>query len=327
MADTNSTNEPVATPRLTGYQGRNPPPTSKPYIHSRYAYNPFGASNQEQNKTVFDPQESAVDKPAFNTVPSPASSIDWHAMPLVEPKQIPAREVHNRFSFWGFIKGIFSAIWHFLGLIRNTVFTALIILILAVVGIILILLYKPPIAWNPLKTYLNDGVDFPATAQIQSATIYSKINKAALNNQAVDLNNNELTQLFRDYTQLDDKCIVTIHQDGMRFYLNIDTKERPLWLIVDTDVNQDQKFTVTRVGFGRFTAPHQLASLLNDTLGQVFQFLEKQVTSDSAVGAVNLILDHSQIDKNLLLNQVEFNNDMVVLSYQNNSAPNSNSSY
>ena len=111
----------------------------------------------------------------------------------------------------------------------------------------------------------------------------------------------------------------------MQIFLNVDAPERPLWFIVDTSLNDKGHITITNAGFGRFSTPRELNSFLNDTLGQVFSFLDKQVTASSTVAAINEVVNPSKLDSHLILQRVEFQEGSIVLYYQNNT-PNQNGS-
>jgi len=145
-------------------------------------------------------------------------------------------------------------------------------------------------------------------------SLYERINTEVAANGQVTINNSELTVLIRDFTLLDKKLRVKSHQDGMLFYINIDSEQRPLWFRVET-IKLNNKMVVDKVGFGRFNTPNDLAGFLNDTVGIVFSVIEQQVTAKNYVTFFDQILNKSKLQPGLTLNSVEMQQDQVSLYF------------
>lgn len=232
-------------------------------------------------------------------------------------------------SPFGIVNGFFKGLWATILLLKNTLLTALMILILSLLAFVLILIYKPPLFWNPIKTFLNNDVTRPAVTNNTNSLdkIYERINTTALKDQPVKIYDNELSEIMQEYTFLDSKCFITTKPNSMRFYINVDSDERPLWFITETKINDKDRIEITNAGFGRFDTPQWIAAIMNDTLGLVFQFIEQQVTADSSVAAFKQIITSDKIDKKLIMQKVEFGDGFIVLSYQNNSDKSTEFSY
>lgn len=216
----------------------------------------------------------------------------------------------------------FKTIGSTFSLIKNTLLTALMIIILTLLATVLILIYKPPIFWNPIKTFLNDNISKPVAAKDETETLeelYKRINLTALSNESVTITDSELTLIMRSNTFLEDKCFIKTTKDSMKFFINIDSEERPLWFITETKINNENRIEVENAGFGKFNTPQEVAAIVNDTLGVVFQFIEQQVTADSVVAAFSQIIDTSRINEKLELEKVEFEDASIVLFFKNNS--------
>jgi len=214
------------------------------------------------------------------------------------------------------------AIWKLLGMIKQLIIALVIITLLAAMGAVLILLYKPPFFWNPVKTLLNKDIDPAVVTEVTADFVYNKINTAGLAGQTVILTDSETTRLIRDYTNLDQKCFVTTDNSSLNFYVNIDTAERPLWFVVSTVANNYGKLAVQNAGFGSFNTPEFFTSWLNDTLGIVFQFVEKQVTAPNQVVLFQDVLDKHKLNKNLELTGVQLEPGKLILNFTDHSKDN-----
>jgi hypothetical protein len=104
--------------------------------------------------------------------------------------------------------------------------------------------------------------------------------------------------------------------------VNIDTTERPLWFVVSTVANNNGKLAVQNAGFGSFNTPEFFTSWLNDTLGIVFQFVEKEVTAPNQVSLFQDVLDKHKLDKNLELTGMRLEPGKMFLTFTDHSKDN-----
>lgn len=237
----------------------------------------------------------------------------------------PTENVKNRnFSLNPFkwIAWLFKQLWKFLKLIKNLLVGILIFLFILLIGFVLIFAYKPPFIWNPMKTFLNNDLVLPEVSVQTEDQIYEYINTTAKNQSVVELNESQFTKIAVAKLEISKKNFFKFETDNVLFYLNIDTDERPLWSVLSISVKKNEKLKVQKIGFGRMDTPSFFSSLVNDTVGSVFSFVEKLVTADNNLLAFNQLIDTKKIDKSLTLKDVKVVSEKIVLTYQkDNSGP------
>ncbi len=300
--------------------------SQKAYIRNRSAAYPAATVSAPimapSGNTQTSYQEAAELQQPFVFQPAPIDKF-----PISQPENVNKGLGCSPFAI---TNAFFKGLWGFIKLIKNTLLTALMILILAFLGLVLILIYRPPLFWNPIKTFLNNNVTQPVAINNPEKALedlYKKINLTALSDQPVLVNDSELTLLMQHNTFLADKCFVKTSKNAMHFYIDIDNNERPLWFVTKTIINKENRIEIAEAGFGRFNTPQAVAAIVNDTLGLVFQFIENQVTADSVSTAFNEIIDTERLNENIELNQVEFNDGFVILFFKNNSTLETDFSY
>lgn len=202
-----------------------------------------------------------------------------------------------------------------LNLLQTTCLTITFIVVLVVIGLVLTVLYKPAFVWNPLKTYLNSNMYVNEINQVDVDALYERISMEGVSEGRVALNDSELTYLIRDFTLLDERLRTHSATNGMVMFMNIDTNERPLWFRVETQ-KENNKLMVSRVGFGRFDTPNELAGFLNDTVGIVFSIIEQQVTAENYLTFFEQIINETKIDRRLHLSSVELKEGSAVLYFE-----------
>ena len=111
---------------------------------------------------------------------------------------------------------------------------------------------------------------------------------------------------------------VRFKKDKVFFYLNTESKERPLWNVVSINVRKDEKMKILSYGVGRFDTPQVVSGFLNDTLGSVFSYAESLVTSSTNTFAFSeLLMDKTKIDKSFILKDVKVEDSKIMLTYEN----------
>jgi hypothetical protein len=295
MIDNNSKgqNNSGGTPGLSAVPSADPKPQVTPVKKEEvieYTFKPSG-------------QDMVTDKLVYNKVKGPA----WYSRifnGLITILLFPIKLIYR----------LLEIILKALNLVQTTCLTIAFIIIILVLGLVIVVLYKPEFLWNPIKTYLNADMVVNEVDTISLDSLYERINTEVAANGQVTINNSELTVLIRDFTLLDKKLRVKSHQDGMLFYINIDSEQRPLWFRVET-IKLNNKMVVDKVGFGRFNTPNDLAGFLNDTVGIVFSVIEQQVTAKNYVTFFDQILNKSKLQPGLTLNSVEMQQDQVSLYF------------
>ena len=212
------------------------------------------------------------------------------------------------------IQKILEIIIKTLNLAQSGCMTAAFIIMLLFLVLIITVLYKPAFLWNPIKTFLNNDITVATVENIPVDEVYAKINTIGTSNKSVPLSNSELTSLIRDFSLLDENLRAVSDDNGMTFYMNIDTKERPLWFRISTEKSSN-KLAIKKIGFGRIDTPNEFAGFLNDTVGIIFGFVEQQVTSENYITFFESILNKSKLNDDLDLKQVEMRKDEVILYF------------
>lgn len=212
------------------------------------------------------------------------------------------------------IQKILEIILKTLNIAQSGCITIAFIVMLIFLLLIVTVLWKPTFLWNPLKTFLNNDIQVQSVETITVDEIYAKINTSGTQNKTVALTNSELTAIIRDFSLLDENLRAVSDENGMTFYMNIDTKERPLWFIISTQKSSN-KLVIKKVGFGKFDTPNEFAGFLNDTVGVIFGFVEQQVTSENYLTFFGTILNKSKMNDALSLKQVEMQKDKVILYF------------
>lgn len=202
-----------------------------------------------------------------------------------------------------------------LNLLQTTCLTITFIVVLVLLGLIITILYKPAFVWNPLKTYLNSDMYVNDITQVDMNGLYERISMEGISEGRAALSDSELTYLIRDFTLLDERLRTHSTANGMVMFMNIDTNERPLWFRVET-LKENNRLVVSRVGFGRFDTPNELAGFLNDTVGIVFSIIEQQVTAENYLTFFDQIINETKLDRRLHLSSVELKEGSAVLYFE-----------
>lgn len=182
--------------------------------------------------------------------------------------------------------------------------------IIIIVAIFSILYFRPSIFWNPIKTFLNAGEAPPVAAEIPPEVIRDQAKTEIESSQQTEISEKELQSLVRD--KLDSDVIrVDIEPNFLMIYTNIDTEEKPLWVVLEMGQNTDNKLEITKVGFGRFGIPEFFRDFLTDN-AFVALSLAGASGDDDAVKLLNEVLETEE--KEYTIEKVRFDKDKVTIS-------------
>lgn len=188
------------------------------------------------------------------------------------------------------------------------------IITLFIISIILILAFKPEFIWSPLKEYLNNSIEVDNINDNNLNAIYEKINN---NKGNIELNNSEITLLIRNYSSLNNNIYVKSIDNGISYYINIDKEDKPLWIKLESKIIDD-KLIIDKIGFGRFDIPKFFANLLNDTVVSVFDFIEKQIKSNSNNIFIYNIFESDKLNEGILIKDIVLKDNLVEIYFQDN---------
>ena len=241
---------------------------------------------------------------------------DQYKNVVVEPPKYPVSKGKSfNFNPFHWLWKLLRLIINFFKLIKNVLLTILILFIVAVLAVIFIALYKPPFLWNPVKTFLNNEIQVVDTSKENADTIYAMMNEKAKKDTFVTLTEGQFSKIAFAKLGMANDDFIRFSKDKIYFFLNTDTKERPLWNVVSINVKTGEKMKIQSFGFGRFDTPQFVSGLLNDTLGTVFTFVENLVTANTNTFAFNELMDASKLDRALTLNDVKVDEGKITLTY------------
>jgi len=267
--------------------------------------------------------------PPTNNIPNTTQNINTQQNPrdqyknvVVERPNIFANQnkgpAFNPFKWlWWLVKSFVRFILNSLKLIRNITITLIILAIIFFISSLFVAIYKPPFFWNPMKTFLNSDIQVLDTTNENVDSIYTMINETAEKESVVSLTEGEFSKIAFTKLTMTEENYVRFKRDKVFFYLNTETKERPLWNVVSVNVQKNEKMKILSYGVGRFDTPQFVSGFLNDTLGSVFSFAESLVTSNSNTFAFSeLLMDKEKIDKSLILKEVKVEDSKIMLTYE-----------
>jgi hypothetical protein len=293
---------------------------------------PFVGQNNAQGYVPGSPQVTApIDNVTNNNVQNTAHTIststpqnprDQYKNVVVEKTNIFAKQnrrpAFNPFKWlWWLIRYIVRFIFNSLKLIRNIAITLIVFGIIFFIAALFVAIYKPPVFWNPMKTFLNSDIQVLNTTNEDVDTIYTMINEKAEKESIVTLTEGEFSKIAFAKLDMTEENYVRFKKDKVFFYLNTESKERPLWNVVSVNVKKDEKMKILSYGVGRFDTPQVVSGFLNDTLGSVFSFAESLVTSSTNTFAFSeLLMDKTKIDKSFILKDVKVEDSKIMLTYE-----------
>jgi hypothetical protein len=232
-------------------------------------------------------------------------------------------------GIWVVIKVPFRLLVSFarmLNEIRVFILSVVTIVIFGFIALLLIVIFKPPFAWEPLKDFLNAELRIESGQAASEDDLYKRINKLVVDTaqntdqasiqKEIKLSSADMTLLFQKAGIIKDDSVVSIEKDLMRIYMNIDSKEKPLWLLINLCKNSDGNVKVDEVAFKRFSLPGFVAGAMNSSFSSLTDVLAKQNSKTSSVILLNQVLDNKKISTALSLERVDFIDGYVVLAYK-----------
>jgi len=188
-------------------------------------------------------------------------------------------------------------------------------LFILLIALIVILIFKPPFFWDPIKVYLNADLNNLVTQDVKESDIYNKINLSTDNNGYVELTEDEIVYLFRMFGVLNEKSTIGLKQDKLIMYINTENSDKPLWLFVESTVDERGNLNVSKSGFGRFMLPDFISSSVSKGFGGVLDFLGRQSKNSGMVILFNQVLDQKRVFQDLTLSNVILKDGKAVLLF------------
>ena len=217
---------------------------------------------------------------------------------------------------WTVLTFPFKLIWRFfkmLNEIRVVVLGFLTLIFIIIISIVLIFVFKPAFAWEPLKGFLNNNIQTSNYQDVNEADIYWKINSGGMNN--IVINESEVTYLFRKAGLINENSVVGLTDNSMTVYFNTDTKESPLWVFIKADQDSTGNVKISGTGFGRFSMPDFVSNWIATGFNTVLDLLGRQNRSSTMVIVMNQILDSKQVEPIKSLSVAEIRQGEIILKY------------
>ena len=226
-----------------------------------------------------------------------------------EPKKKKSGGFHipNPFKIIGWI-------FNLMGKIRQIILTGCVIIVLLVVLLVVTLVVKPAILWNPLKAFLNDNINPVALEDKQIQDIYADINKQSKDTLVAQLNSNDVANLMRQKVKRDTDLRVELEPQLMRILVNIDTDEHPLWLVAELH-QENEKMSLSKVGFGRFGLPGGINSFLGDQLFSLLTLTRQQLAGSTSTDLFSLLIDKGALNSGYIIKSVDFDQDQATIGF------------
>ena len=217
---------------------------------------------------------------------------------------------------WTIVTAPFKLIWHFLKMmneVRSVVLGLLTFVFLFILAIVLIFVFKPAFAWEPMKGFLNNDIQTPVYQIVSEDNIYWKINGGGMNE--IVLTESEVTYLFRKTGMINENSTVGLTDNTITIYFNADTKESPLWVFIKAEIDNTGNLAIKSTGFGRFTMPDFVSNWIASGFNSMIDLLGRQNKNSSLVLVMNQILDSNLVAKTKELASAEIRHQQIILKY------------
>jgi len=230
------------------------------------------------------------------------------------------------FSIFNLIKGLIAillfpfkliiSLLKIINEIRSIALGCITLIILTIIGVILLFIFKPAPIWNPVKDFLNAGLQIDQITSTNNGNIYNRINQSTDNNFIVTLSEDDITTLFRQAGIINSNSIVELRQNQIIIYIDTENNDKPLWVFVSASIDGGNNLVADRSGFGRFDLPGFVSNMVTSGVNTITDFLARQNKSSKAIVVFNQLLDQNQIAKNLTLKSVVVADRQAILTFE-----------
>jgi hypothetical protein len=203
---------------------------------------------------------------------------------------------------------------HILNEVRMLVLSIVTIAVVLIVSLVIVVVFKPAFAWEPLKNFLNADIKVEQVEDLATDNVLAK-RMPIVTASEIKLSQAEVTRLFRASGFINQQSVIWIHKDNLQFVLNIDDKDKPLWLLVTATKNSDGNIKISEVAFKRLVLPGFIAGIANSSFSSITDMLAKQNGKDSAVILFNQLSGSAIAKEGWLLSKVDFIDGFAVLKY------------
>lgn len=162
------------------------------------------------------------------------------------------------------------------GLVKFSCLALVILLLLAVVTIV----FRPPVLWNPVKVYLNEGIEREEVIAIAPSGLRAQILDELRINGRTAISEEELAILMQDKLNTGrDLRVMYLENKVMRVLANIEAEGEPLWFEVSLK-QEEGKLGIEKLGLVRVGFPELITNIVSDRAGAVLDFVKRENFAD-----------------------------------------------
>lgn len=193
----------------------------------------------------------------------------------------------------------------------------LLAILISIITLIVTIIFRPSLTWNPLKEFLNNGYSPNEIQEYTYDQTRDYINSTVVENQEVELRLNEtqLTTIFRNGVTGTGSTI-DIEENSFKVLTDITTNEEiPLWVQIELFENDEGNLAIKKVGFERFGMPQAFNNFLASAAFRAINLTQGDFTDTQTVEAFISSLLTNSLDREVVVIDVSFVKNEVVIRY------------
>jgi len=204
-----------------------------------------------------------------------------------------------------------------LGSIRKTISLGCFVLILLIIALVLIIVFKPAFAWNPIKSFLNGSYEEPGITEVTHEGVKQYIDEAITDlDNSYTLSESQATILFNN--QFSTNIQIDFEPDIMRLIYDIDKNpDNPLWVMIDLGKNSDGSLEVKRIGFDRVSLPSSVNRFISNYTFKAMNLVQGNFKDQTSISALSIFTDAPSASS-ITTQDISFENDQVRISFEKN---------
>ncbi|KXK25795.1 MAG: hypothetical protein TR69_WS6001001401 [candidate division WS6 bacterium OLB20] len=235
---------------------------------------------------------------------------------VVEVERAPKGKRFNPLSIILFPFKLVMLPFKAVGTFQRIVSTGCFLIVALIVLAVLFLIFRPVFLWNPLKAYLNEDIavnqDYLALEQV-----YDEINFEAEQIGMTELDEEELTAIFKQQVPKETDVHVEVEKDLLRVMMNVEQTDHPLWFVIDIAQNPETGgVSIANVGFVRHGMPGGINSFVGDRIFSLLDLTQQQIAGNSPNRFMEFVVDSTRMSKVVKITDAHFEENMIVLEFE-----------
>lgn len=277
--------------------------------------NTVKAANEMENehamlRDIPEGQEVAADEVKIMKGPELGAVIPQEAPALHASQSVQDDEYYDEEEDHGGLNlpNPFKIVWKLIKSVKNLIYAGCFLIIASIIALVVIIIFRPPIVWDPIKGFINSDLEPTAASEQSADQIIKKVESDAANGK-VTISESELAVLVKDKVGFDSEVRANIDTGGLDIYINNEKEGNPLWVVVSMKQTED-KIEVDKIGFERISAPQSITSRISSGITEVLDFLKR----DDMVSLVSEVLKTSEVSSNIT--DVKLMDGEIVITFQ-----------